>query len=318
MTVGRVEGSAPRPPRLVLILSENWTLVSPTDPAAVVRMAVQAEEAGFDGVMVSEHVVLGPGSDSDGAPANPRDYALPGNQDPTTPWPDPLVLLGAVAAATSRVRLIASAIIAPLRHPLLLAKGLATLDLLSKGRLVVQPTVSWHRAEYEALGVSFESRGDLLDEHLAAWGELWRQTPASFAGERYAFSDVYLEPKPFLPDGPTLWFGGRTLHERLLRRLVSYGHGFNPLGAPSDDDLARLRAAMAEAARSMDDLELIGGTRGRFPDATGVADLGRALEPVPEQLVRGFTTICIKPSQFLDDPAQVPAFCREVVARLSG
>jgi len=318
VTVGRVEGSARRPPRLVLILSENWTLVSPRDPAALVRMAVQAEEAGFDGVMVSEHVVLGPGSDSDGAPANPRDYALPGNQDPATPWPDSLVLLGAVAAATSRVRLIASAIIAPLRHPLLLAKGLATLDLLSEGRLVVQPTVSWHRAEYEALGVSFESRGDLLDEHLAAWGELWRQTPASFAGERYAFSDVYLEPKPFRPDGPTLWFGGRTLHERLLRRLVSNGHGFNPLGSPSDDDLARLRAAMAEAGRSMDELELVGGTRGRFPDATGVADLGRALGPVPEQLARGFTTICIKPSQFLDDPAQVPAFCRKVVASLSG
>ena len=318
MTVGRVEGSARRPPRLVLILSENWTLVSPRDPAALVRMAVQAEEAGFDGVMVSEHVVLGPGSDSDGAPENPRDYALPGNQDPATPWPDPLVLLGAVAAGTSRVRLIASAIIAPLRHPLLLAKGLATLDLLSAGRLVVQPTVSWHRAEYEALGVPFRSRGDLLDEHLAAWGELWRHTPASFAGERYAFSDVYLEPKPFRQDGPTLWFGGRTLHERLLRRLVSYGHGFNPLGSRSEDDLARLRAAMAEAGRNMDDLELIGGTRGRFHDATGVADLGRALESVPGQLARGFTTICIKPSQFVDDPADVPSFCREVVARLRG
>ncbi len=313
----RPEGSTRRPPRLVLILSENWTLTSPRDLPALVRMAVEAEESGFDGVMVSEHVVLGPGSDADGLPANPREYALPGNQDPSTPWPDPLVVLGAIAASTTRIRLIASSIIAPLRHPLVLAKSLATLDLLSRGRLVVQPTVSWHRAEYEAIGVPFESRGDLLDEHLAAWRVLWGQTPASFTGERYGFSESYLEPKPHRPEGPTLWFGGRTLHERLLRRLVAYGLGFNPLGAPSEEDMARLRAAMAEAGRTMDELELVGGTRGTFLDATSLADLGTALESVPGQLVRGFTTICIKPSQFVDDPARVPAFCREVVARLS-
>src|SRR5439155_4990780 len=152
-------------PKLILILSENWTLTSPRDLRQLVRFAVEAEEAGFDGLMMSEHIVLGAGSDADGLPANPREYALPGNQDPGTSWPSSLVLLGAIAAATSRVRLVAGAIIAPLRHPLVLAKELATLDLLAEGRLVVQPTVSWHRAEYEALGVPFDARGDLLDEH---------------------------------------------------------------------------------------------------------------------------------------------------------
>ena len=68
--------------RLVCILSENQTLVPPGDLPTLVRMAVEAERAGFDAVMVSEHIVLGPGSDADGVPANPRDYALPGNQDP--------------------------------------------------------------------------------------------------------------------------------------------------------------------------------------------------------------------------------------------
>jgi alkanesulfonate monooxygenase SsuD/methylene tetrahydromethanopterin reductase-like flavin-dependent oxidoreductase (luciferase family) len=75
------------PPKLVLVLSENWTLTSPRDLPAAVAMAVEAEDAGFDAVMVSEHVVLGPGADAAGLPANPRDYALPGNQDPATPWP---------------------------------------------------------------------------------------------------------------------------------------------------------------------------------------------------------------------------------------
>src|SRR3954453_16797967 len=122
------------PPRLILILSENWTMTAARDLRALVPMAVEAEEAGVDCVMVSEHVVLGPGADAAGLPANPRDYALPGNQDPATPWPSSLLLLAAVATVTTSIRLVAGAVIAPLRHPLLLAKELATLDLLARGR----------------------------------------------------------------------------------------------------------------------------------------------------------------------------------------
>jgi probable F420-dependent oxidoreductase len=305
------------PPKIILILSENWTLTPPRDLRALVRFAVQAEEAGIDAVMVSEHIVLGADADAEGLPANPREYALPGNQDPAMPWPSSMVLLSAVAAATTRLRLVAGAIIPPLRHPLLWAKDLSTLDLLSEGRLVVHPTVSWHRAEYAALGVPFEERGALLDEHLEAWSALWRHSPGSFDGAHYRFSDTYLEPKPYRPDGPTLWFGGSSLHDRLVRRIVTFGSGFNPLGRVRPEDLERLRSAMAEAGRSMQELEMIGGTRGDFPDATSVADLGRALASIPEQIAAGFTTICIKPSQFIDDPSQVGAFCREVVDRVS-
>jgi probable F420-dependent oxidoreductase len=305
------------PPKLILILSENHTLVPPRDPMSLVRMAADAESAGFDGVMVSEHVVLGAGADAAGLPANPRDYALPGNQDPATPWPSSLVLLGAVAAVTSRIRLIASAVIPPLRHPLLIAKELATLDLLSGGRLVVQPTVSWHRAEYAALGVPFESRGERLDEHLEAWRLLWRESPAAFEGTHYRFDDVWLEPKPSRQEGPRLWFGGQRMHDRLLRRLVGYGGGFNPLGRPSDDDLTRLRAALAAAGRGGAELELVGGTRGRFSNADDVADLDEALGAIPEQIGRGFTTICIKPSQFTDEQGAVPDLLRRIVERVA-
>ena len=305
------------PPKLILILSENWTLTSSRDLRSIVRFAVEAEDAGFDAVMVSEHVVLGPDADADGLPSNPRDYALPGNQDPATPWPSSLVLLSAVAAATTRLRLVAGAIIPPLRHPLLVAKDLATLDLLSEGRLVVQPTVSWHRPEYDALGVPFGSRGELLDEHLAAWNVLWRDSPASFDGTHYRFHDVYLEPKPFRLEGPTLWFGGSSLHDRLVDRIVTYGDGFNPLGRPSPQDLSRLREAMAAAGRSIDELEMVGGTRGVFPDPSSVANLAQALSSIPEQVAAGFTSICIKPSQFIDDAERLGPFCREVVERVS-
>jgi len=302
--------------RLVHVLSENWTLIPPRDLRALVRMAQEAEDAGFDAVMTSEHVVLGPGADAKGLMPNPRDYALPGNQDPAMPWPSSLVVLSAIASATATLRLAAAAIIAPLRHPLLLAKDLATLDVLSEGRLVVLPTVSWHEPEYRALGVPFAHRGALLDEHLVAWHAAWGPSPATHTGRFYAFEDVWLEPKPWRTEGVRLWFGSSTVHDRLLRRMVRYGHGWNPLGRPSDQDLDRVRRALAKAGRSLDELELVGGTRGRFPDAASPADLDEAMDTITEQVERGFTSICIKPSQFLDDPTRHAAWCRDVVARV--
>jgi probable F420-dependent oxidoreductase len=300
-------------PRLVLVLSENHTLVRGDDLRGLVDMAAEAERAGFDGVMMSEHVVLGSGSDVQGRPPNPRDYALPGNQDPSTPWPSSTVMLGAVAAVTSTLRLIAAAVIPPLRHPLLLAKELATLDRLSEGRLVVQPTVSWHRQEYEALGIDYTTRGARLDEHLEAWSVLWHGSPASFDGSHYRFHDVWLEPGPYRPGGPRLWFGGQRLHEPVLQRLVRWGHGFNPLGRPSDAELDRLRAALLGAGRDPAGIEMVGGTRGTFPDPSRPAPLEAALDQIPEQVARGFTTICIKPSQFTDDPSEIPDLLRRIV-----
>jgi probable F420-dependent oxidoreductase len=305
------------PPRMCLILSENWTMTPGRDLPALVRWAREAEDAGFDSVMISEHIVLGPSAGANGVMANPRDYALPGNQDPATPWPSSVVLLSAIASVTTRIRLVAGAVIAPLRHPLLIVRELGSLDLLSGGRLVVLPTVSWLAEEYAALGVPFGSRGDLLDEHLAAWAVLWRDTPASFEGHHYAFRDVYFEPKAFRAGGPALWLGGAGMHRRMTERIVRYGDGFNPLGRPGAGDMQRLRTAMEAAGRDMAGLELVGGTRAVFPDDHAVADLGQALALIPAQQAEGFTTFCIKPSQFTDDPDDVGRLCREIVRRVS-
>jgi probable F420-dependent oxidoreductase len=293
-------------------------MTSPRDLRALVRIAVEAEDAGIDGVMLSEHIVLGPAAGALGRPANPRDYAAPGNQDPDTPWPDSIVLMSAIAAVTSRLRLIGAAIIAPLRHPVLLAHQLATLDLLCEGRLVVQPTVSWHREEYAALGVPFERRGSLLDEHLEAWRLLWGSGPVSFSGRWYSFADVYLEPKPFRVDGPRLWFGGMTVGPWIVRRLVEYGHGFHPFGQPTALELRPLVDGLEAAGRSFSELEVVGGIRGRFPVGGGVADLMEAADAIPAQLESGYTTICFKPSQFSDSVSDVGRLCRELVASVGG
>lgn len=224
------------PPRLLLILTENNTVRPPPDIGDLVRFAVTAEQAGIDGIMVSEHIALGPSACAAGEPANPRDYAMPGNQDPATPWPSPIVLLSAIAAATTRLRLVAG---------------------------------------------------------------------------------VWLEPQPFTKGGPNLWFGGSSVHNRLIQRLVKYGTGFNPLGQPNDESLARLRSALRAAGRDPQEIEYVGGIRGKFTDAEGVANLDEALADIPGQQARGFTTICVKPSMFIDHQQELPAFCRKLVSKTS-
>ena len=227
------------------------------------------------------------------------------------------MLASAIAARTSTLRIALAAVIAPLRHPLLLAKQLATLDLLAQGRLVVQPTVSWSAHEYAALGVPFTRRGAILDEQLEAMSAAWTDTPASHDGEHFSFRDAYLEPKPHRAGGPAMWFGGQRLHEPLLRRIVRYGDGFHPFGTPTPEELATLRERMRAAGRDPDRLELVGGIRGRFPDDDATASIDEALEQVPAQLAAGYTSICFKPSMYTDDPAAVPELCRRVVAAIA-
>jgi probable F420-dependent oxidoreductase len=300
-----------------MVLTENWTLRPTPTLVDLVDLAVAAESVGVDGVMVSDHVVLGPSAKEAGEPQNLRDYAMPGNQDRATPWPSPYILLAAIAARTTALRLVLGAIISPLRHPLVTAKDLGTLDLLSEGRLVVLPTVSWHRDEYAALGVDFHRRGEILDEQLEVWRRAWSTSPTSFAGRHYAFDDVWVEPKPWRERGPTLWFGGSTVHDAVVRRLATFGAGFNPLGRPTSEDLLRLDGALAACGRRRDEIEMVGGIRGSFRGPNDVASLDQALESVREQLDMGYSTICFKPSMFTDGRRDVVRVCERVVQFLS-
>ena len=298
----------------MLILTENNTIVDPRDLTTLIDWAVMAEDLGVDGVMLSDHLTLGSSAGALGREPNPRSYAMPGNQDPATAWPDSVVLFSAIAARTSALRLFAGAIIAPLRHPVQLAKQLATLDLLSGGRLIVQPTVSWHRDEYEHLGVPFEHRGRILDEQLEIWRKVWAGSPASHQGEFFSFDDLYLEPKAHRAEGPHLWFGGQRLSEPITRRLVTYGSGFHPLGAPPPDELAAIRARFDKAGRDFDDLEKVGGIRAVFPDDDSPSSLADGLASIPPQIEQGYSTFCVKPNQFIDDAADFAPFIRDLVA----
>ena len=301
------------PPGMLMILTENHTMLDPRDMRGVVQLARIAEDNGFDAVMVSEQTMLGPDAGANGLMSNPRMYAAVGNQDPMTPWPSSVATLAAVAAATSRVRIVAGAIIPPLRHPIMLAKDLATIDLLCEGRLVVQPTVSWQRAEYEAHGVPFSERGRILDEHLEAMSRLWAGSPASFSGRYFSFSDVYCEPTAWRPEGPRLWFGGEWMHRALIRRMARYGYGFQPFGAPTADDLAQLAEGLVAAGRDISEMELIGGTRATFASPDSLADVDEAMAAIDEQVAAGYSLFCMKPSQYTDDIGEVADICRRMV-----
>lgn len=304
-------------PKLLLALSELFTLVDPKDEYRHMEFARIAEGAGFDGVFVSEHVVLGPAACANGLSDNPREFVLPHMQDPATPWPHPLIKLAAIAGATKTIRILSCALLAPLRNPIHLAKQIATLDLISEGRLTVLPTVSWHQEEYEALDIPWRERGRRLDEHLKVWNLLWAETPASFDGEFYQFRDVFFEPKPF--DGaPKIWFGGQALNQTLINRVVEYGAGIMPGFFPSRDDLEPLKKAMGEAGRCFDELEMTSWLVPEFPDKYTVGDFDKTLdEQLPGILEVGYTHIAVKPSCFIDDAEDMVKFCENAVKRLA-
>lgn len=304
-------------PKLLLALSELFTLVpKQQDEYRHLEFAQIAEQTGFDGVFVSEHVVMGPSACANGLAENPRAFVLPHMQDPSTPWPSPLIKLAALAGATKSIRILSLAVLAPLRHPIHLAKELATLDLISQGRLTLLPTVSWHEEEYRALGVPFNERGKRLDEHLEIWHKLWRETPVSHHGQFYQFDDVYFEPKPY-NDVPKIWFGGGELNQKVIDRIVNYGSGMMPGFFPSKEDFGPLATAMSDAGRSFDELELTTWLVPDLSDPEAVGDFDKTLDEQIENMVNvGYSHIGIKPSCFIDNVNDMANFCEHVVKRV--
>src|SRR5215813_3873522 len=146
------------------------------DPPLQVRVAVAAEEVGFESVWTGEHVAM---------PV--RDNPVP--TPPETPFLDSLVALANVAAHTRRLRLGTGILVLPHHNPVLLAKALTTLDLVSGGRLIAGFAGGYVEAEFRALGVDFHQRGAITDQHLAAIRALWTEREPRFSGTFASFSD---------------------------------------------------------------------------------------------------------------------------------
>jgi len=307
----------PKQPKLTVILSELDTLIKPHEERLVLRFAQQAEDAGYDGIHIIDHVVMGPHSDFKGLPDNPRAFRWVGNQRPDQHMPSQIVMMSAIAAVTSRIRLHATATLVPLRPPLLNAKQWATLDLISGGRLTITPIAGWQQEEYAAFGIPFEERSRRLDEQLEIMRLVWRETPASYEGKFYRFKDIYVMPKPVQPGGPEIIIGGDRMSKKVIERIVRYGAGYTLTSAPDAESLALLGAEMRKAGRDVSALKTSGLVFPVFTHPAKPADLARSIEAsVPPFVEAGVHSITIKPSQFIDEPDEMPAFLREVDRRI--
>jgi probable F420-dependent oxidoreductase len=287
------------PARPLLLLSmPAGTNAGAGDPRLLVELATRAEAAGVDGVVVSDHVLIGERTDR--YPWGRFPYG------PEAPWLEPLTVLTAIATATTRLVLSTGVLVVPLRPAALLAKQVATLDVLSGGRVVLGVGTGWQAEEFTAQGLDPAERGRLLTDHIAACRALWRDAPATFESPSVAFRRVWSEPRPTTAGGPPVLFSG-TLTRRNLRRIIELGDGWIPIMGTTVDELgagvATLRAAWSEAGRHEGDLRI------RMPlplvkDGTGRRDLVASLSTVGEVLDAGATEVTVPSSAFVgaDDP----------------
>ena len=190
-------------------LSMPLRTFTPDDPGGwqhLVDVAGAAAEAGLDRLVLSDHVAFGENLDAylDPAKGGNRGGRQPISSDSDGHWLDPLVTIAHLTAVTARVRFGTNILLAALRRPVVLAKMAATIDVLSGGRLDLGVGVGWQREEYDAEGLDFDRRGQLLTDTLAACTVLWRDTPADFDSPTVSFREVYCEPKPAQAGGVPL------------------------------------------------------------------------------------------------------------------
>lgn len=271
------------------------------DPASIVQVVRQAERAGVDQCVITDHVVMGERLDRYpyGQFLTPPDYQ----------WWEPMTTLAVIAGATTTIQLSQGVLIAPLRSAVLLAKQAATLDRLSAGRLVLGVGSGWQREEYAASGIPFGARTLRLVEQIKAMKTLWRDAPAEFHGETVSFERIYCKPFPTRPTGIPVWVGidASAAH---IEWMAEIADGWIPIEqdpaayAPAIQALRRRVEARARDPRHFAVRAQVQPQVG----SDGTPDLERTLRTIPSMLKAGVTHVEILPCVFVRTPAQMDAF----------
>jgi probable F420-dependent oxidoreductase len=217
----------------------------------LVGFAQRAEALGFYCLTVADHVIV---------PKNisvPYPYTVDGKYPGTGYHLETLMTMGFLAGATQRIRFVTSVMILPYRNPIVTAKMLASLDVLSGGRVIVGAGVGWMKEEFETIRTEpYEERGKVTDEYIAAFRELWTSDQPSFSGKYCRFSDIVFLPKPLQKPSIPIWIGGHS--KQAIRRAARLGDGWHPIGGvptiPLEpegiaEDMSLLRETAEQAGR---------------------------------------------------------------------
>ena len=247
------------------------------NPDAIEAVAVAAEQLGFESIWTGEHVVL----------IDPQEAPSP--VPPHSPFVDTVTTLAFMAAKTERIKLGSGIILLPQRDPIVLAKELAGVDVLSKGRLLFGLGVGYVKGEFDALGIPFEERGPRATEHIEVLRTLWTQEQPSFEGRFTNFSGIQSRPLPVQKPHPPIIVGG--MSPPAIRRAVAQGDGW--YGFFQDlDATAQMIKALEETAKSTERREGLGKlTISVTPPGYVDADMARRYEDLGvDRLVvmRGF------------------------------
>lgn len=219
-----------------------------------------AEDLGYDSLWTGEHMVL------------PDPQVPPSHRAPDHPFLDPIVALTHLAAATTSIRLATGVLLLPQRHPVQLAKELASLDVLSDGRVIAGVGVGYVEPELSALGVDPGRRGAIADEHLAALLTLWREPNPKFHGDFVGFEGIDAHPRPVQPGGPPVVAGGNSTAGR--RRAIRFGdgwYGYRLDVAAATAAVSELHELAHEAGRDPHSIEVTVTPADALDDATVTA-----------------------------------------------
>lgn len=229
-----------------------------TDPLVIRDFAQAVEALGFDHMLLYDHVL---GADPD------RPGGWKGVYDKDTPFHEPFVTFGYLAACTERIEMVTTVLVVSQRQTALVAKQAAQVDVLSGGRLRLGVGTGWNEIEYEALGVEFKTRGARQEEQVRLMRELWTNDAIQFEGRFHTVSGAGINPRPTRPI--PIWFGGGA--DVVLDRCARLGDGWMPLGSPNDKSkvmVDTLRAALERAGREPDGfgIQAQAQARGGNPD----------------------------------------------------
>jgi probable F420-dependent oxidoreductase len=293
----------------------SYAAEEPADWSHLVAFARAADEAGIDKLVMSDHVVFGENLGAYGDPANGGSLGGKQPTGPDGPWLDPLATIAHLTAVTTRVRFGTNILLAALRRPVVLAKVAATIDVLSGGRLDLGVGVGWQREEYEAAGLSFEDRGELLNQTIEVCQALWRNQTVAYEGKDLSFSKIHQMPKPIQPGGVPIWVSG-TVNDRSMARLARYGSGWIPWGEDASEierGVSRMRAAMTDRGRNFDELGIV-GVLPPVRDHDGQLNVKETMTVVPGLRDLGITDFRIALTVPKEAPAAVDYLGRVVAA----